>query len=323
MIRRSWQSGMIALARSPTAKAVMQRWGAASALAARFVAGATAETAVARAAALQAQHAIRSSLFYLGEYVDRTDLVAENVAAKLAVAALLGRTDLDVHVSVDPTQIGHNLDPATARRHAFTIAAAVQQAAGDRPGVHALMLDMEDHSVIDATIGLHDAIRSAGLPAALTLQAYLRRTEADVRAQIRRGTRLRLVKGAFIAGREIAFTRRSEVKANTRRLIDLMFSQGSRDAGFYPILATHDDRLQAYALERAAAAGWRAGEYEFEMLLGVRSDVAEDLARRGQRVRFYLPFGRDWWPYAVRRIGENPHNATLLLRALIGSRGSG
>jgi len=251
--------------------------------------------------------------------VDHTDLVAENVSAKLAVAALLGRTGLDVHVSVDPTQIGHSLDPAEAQRNAFAIAEAVHRAACNRPGVHTLMLDMEDQSVVDATIALHDAIKSAGLPVGLTLQAYLRRTEADVRAQIRRGARLRLVKGAFAAGSEIAFTRRFEVKANSRRLIDLMFSRDARDAGFYPILATHDDRLQAYAVERAEAAGWRTGEYEFEMLLGVRGDVAKDLARRGERVRLYLPFGRDWWPYAVRRIGENPRNAMLLLRALVGS----
>jgi proline dehydrogenase len=142
-------------------------------------------------------------------------------------------------------------------------------------------------------------------------------------SQIRRGTRLRLVKGAFAAGSGIAFTRRLEVKANSRRLIELMFSREARDAGSYPILATHDDRLQAYALERAGAAGWRAREYEFEMLLGVRSDVAEDLARRGERVRLYLPFGRDWWSYAVRRIGENPRNALLLLRALVGPARSG
>jgi proline dehydrogenase len=309
---------MITLARSQTAKATMQRWGAASVLASRFVAGATAEEAVACAAALHEMHSIRGSLFYLGEYVDRTDLVAENVSAKLTVAALLGRTGLDVHVSVDPTQIGYSLDPAKAQRNAFTIAEAVHRAACNRPGVHALMLDMEDQSIVDATIALHAAIKSAGLPVALTLQAYLRRTEADIRAQIRRGARVRLVKGAFAAGREIAFTRRSEVKANSRRLIDLMFSRDARDAGFYPILATHDNRLQAYALERAGAAGWRADEYEFEMLLGVRSDVAEDLARRGERVRLYLPFGRDWWPYAVRRIGEDPRNAMLLLRALVG-----
>ncbi|HEV3248968.1 MAG TPA: proline dehydrogenase family protein [Beijerinckiaceae bacterium] len=311
---------MITLARSQTVKATMQqRWGAASLLASRFIAGATAEEAVACAAALYAKHSIRGSLFYLGEYVNSADLVAENVSAKLAVAALLGQTGLDVHVSVDLTQIGHSLDPAKVRLNAFTIAEAVHRAACNRPGVHALMLDMEDQGVVDATIALHDAIKSAGLPAALTLQAYLRRTEADIRAQIRRGTRLRLVKGAFAAGSEIAFTRRFEIKANSRRLIDLMFSRDARNAGFYPILATHDDQLQAYALERAGAAGWRADEYEFEMLFGVRNDVSEDLARRGQRVRLYLPFGQDWWPYAVRRIGENPRNAMLLLRALLGS----
>ena len=165
MIRRTWQSGMITLAWSQTAKATMQRWDAGSVLASRFVAGATAEEAVACAAALHAKHSIRGSLFYLGEYVDRTDLVAENVSAKLAVAAVLGRTGLDVHVSVDPTQIGHSLDPAKAQRNAFTIAEAVHRAACNRPGVHALMLDMEDQSVVDATIALHDAIKSAGLPA--------------------------------------------------------------------------------------------------------------------------------------------------------------
>jgi proline dehydrogenase len=181
------------------------------------------------------------------------------------------------------------------------------------------MFDMEDHSVVDATIALHDAVRSAGLPAALTLQAYLRRTEADIRAQIQRGARLRLVKGAFLAARDIAFTRQSEIKARSRQLIELMFSRGAREAGFYPIIATHDDQLHAYALERARSGGWCSGEYEFEMLLGVRNDVAENLARWGERVRLYLPFGSDWWPYAVRRIGENPRNATLLLRSLIGS----
>jgi proline dehydrogenase len=178
-----------------------------------------------------AKHSIRGSLFYLGEYVDRPDLIAENVSAKLAVATLLGRTGLDVHVSVDLTQIGHSLDPAKARLNAFTIAEAVDRAACNRPGVHALMLDMEDQSVVDATITLHDAIKSAGLPAALTLQAYLRRTEADIRAQIRHGARLRLVKGAFAAGNDIAFTHRFEIKANSRRLIDLMFSRDARGCG--------------------------------------------------------------------------------------------
>lgn len=316
MIRRLWQTGMIRLARSPSAKRLMQQGPAASVLAARYVAGATAEMAVSRAAALHAQDGIRASLFYLGEYVDRADLVAENLAAKLSAAEQLGRAGLDVHVSVDPTQIGHSLDPALARRNAFAIAERVAANAGSRPGIHALMLDIEDETVVDATIALHTALVGAKLPAALTLQAYLRRTETDLAAQIACGSRIRLVKGAFAAGSDVAFTRQAEIKASWRRLVELMFSRSARASGFYPIIATHDDRLQAHAIEQAEANGWRAGEYEFEMLLGVRADVALALARLGHRVRLYLPFGRDWWPYAIRRIGENPRNAVLLARSL-------
>jgi len=307
---------MIALARSNTLKAAIQGSHATSALALRYVAGRSPEAAINRAAALFERHQIRSSLFYLGEYVDRLELVEENVAAKLAVAGLLGGAGLDVHVSVDPTQIGFGLDADLARRNARRIAEAVAQSAANRPGVHALVFDMEDQTVVDATIELHDAIRSANLPVALTLQAYLRRTETDLLVQIRRGARVRVVKGAFAAAPDVAFSRRADIKANSRRLIDLMFSREAHDAGFYPIIATHDDRLQAYAIARAAAAGWRPGDYEFEMLFGVRFDLAESLARRGERMRLYLPFGRDWWPYALRRIGENPQNAWLLLRSL-------
>ncbi len=130
---------------------------------------------------------------------------------------------------------------------------------------------------------------------------------------------MRLVHGALAADRGAAFARRG-AKANFRRLIDLMFSREARGAGLYPIVATHDERLHAHALERAAAGGWRAGEgYEFEMLLGVRPGLAEALARRGERVRLYVPFGRDWWPYAVRRVGENPRNAWLLARSALGA----
>jgi proline dehydrogenase len=318
MLRRAWQSSMIALARSQRAKLAIQNAHTASKLARRYVAGATADAGIARAAALLSERSIHSSLFYLGEYVNTQELVLENVAAKRTVAALLGRAGLDVHVSVDPTQIGHSIDPAEARRNAFAIAEAIAQAASGRPGFHALMLDMEDQSVTDVTIALHDAIRAAGFPTALTLQAYLRRTEMDLRAQVRRGARVRLVKGAFAARRDVAFTSQAEIKSNSLRLIDQMFAAEARDAGFYPVVATHDEDLHVFAIERAETNGWRADEYEFEMLLGVRDDVAANLARRGYRVRLYVPFGRDWWPYAVRRIGENPRNLGLLVRSVLG-----
>jgi proline dehydrogenase len=235
----------------------------------------------------------------------------------LSIVARLADSPLDLHVSVDPTQIGHMLDPALARRNAFTVAEAIARAPQDALRVRAMMLDMEDQSFTDATIALHDELRDGGLPAALTLQAYLRRTEADLRRQIERGAHVRLVKGAFVAGAATTFTHRAEIKANSRRLIDLMFSRGARDSGFYPSIATHDDQLQRYAAERASETGWPDDAWEIEMLLGVRDDLAAALAANGRRVRLYLPFGRDWWPYAIRRIGENPGNAALLARSLI------
>jgi len=310
---------MIGLARSPRAKSFMQSARATSGLATRYVAGETPAQSVGRAEELLGRHGLRSSLFYLGEYVDTPSLVEENVANKLAVAKALGRAGLDVHVSVDPTQVGHGLDPELARRNVLAIAEAVAHAANNRPGVHGAMLDMEDQAVTNFTIALHDDLRAAGLPSALTLQAYLRRTEEDLLSQIRAGARVRLVSGAFAAGRDVAFTRRTEIKSRFRRLIDMMFSPEARDRGFYPVVATHDNRLHAHATGRAEANGWRPDEYEFEMLLGVRGEVAKALARQGQRVRLYLPFGRDWWPHAARRIGENPRNAWLLARSAIAS----
>jgi proline dehydrogenase len=320
MLSRLWQSAMIALARSGRVSRFMRNGRVTSGLSRRFIASGDETVGVARAQALLREQGLRASLFYLGEYVDQPALVDENVAAKLAVTRALAGTGLDIHVSVDMTQVGHLLDPALTRRNLDTIAEAIRDAAASAPGpgLHCLMLDMEDPSVVDATIALHDGLAERGFPVALTLQAYLKRTEADLAARIRRGGRVRLVKGAFVGEPAYAYTRRPDVKANFRRLIDIMFSEDAREAGFYPIVATHDAHLIAHARDRARAGGWTPGRYEFEMLLGVREPLARALAAEGERVRLYVPFGRDWWPYTVRRIGEAPANAALLARALVG-----
>jgi len=316
MFHKLWQSTLIALARSARVKNFAQNSRATSFLSGKYVSGSTPEAGIIRAQDLLAQHGIRSSLFYMGEYVDDWDLVTQNVDNKLEIAARLGRAGLDVHVSVDPTQIGHHLDPDVVAGHAERLASAVQAAVGNKGGVNCLMFDMEDASLNDPTIAVHNRMQDMGLPVALTLQAYLRRTRQDLQMQIARGSRVRLVKGAFAADSDIAFSRRGDVKANSRRLIGQMLSVQAREAGFYPVIATHDTALQDFAIETARANGWVAGEYEFEMLLGVRQDVAQALAKRGERVRLYVPFGRDWWPHAARRIGENPANAMLLMRSL-------
>ena len=317
MLRRAWQNTMIGLARSGGVTRFVQGSRLGAALARRYVAGATAEAALARATQLKDVGSIRGSLFFLGEYVSDLATIETTVLEQLSMVAQLAGSPLDLHVSVDPTQIGHMLDPALARRNAFAVAEAIAAAPKDATRVTAMMIDMEDQSFTDATIALHDELRDGGLPVALTLQAYLRRTEADLSRQIARGAHVRLVKGAFIADAATSFTRRSEIKANSRRLIDLMFSPTARDSGFYPSIATHDEALQRYAAERAAENGWPDHAWEIEMLIGVRDTLAASLAASGRRVRLYLPFGRDWWPYAIRRIGENPANAALLAHSLI------
>ncbi|QIG51664.1 proline dehydrogenase [Nordella sp. HKS 07] len=311
---------MIALARSSAVKDFMQNRRGMRKLAERFVAGSDAAAAVDTALQLLDKKNIRTSFYYLGEYVDRLELVQENVDQKLAIAGRLTDEALDVHVSVDPTQIGLQTDPDQVGPRARTIGRAITRASAGKPGLHCLMLDMEDASVVDFTLALHDDLRRLELPAAITLQAYLRRTERDVERLIAAGAKVRLVKGAFVGSREVAFTSEAEIKANYRKLVGLMLSAQARASGFYPIIATHDDRIQAEAIALARKNGWPQGAYEFEMLLGVRSDVAEALARQGERVRLYVPFGCDWWPYAIRRIGENPANGMLLARSLLSRR---
>jgi len=343
MFRRLWQSNMIALARSGKVKRFMQTSRATSFLRDKYVAGETPDSGIERAEYLFSHYQIRSSLFYMGEYVDEPALVAENIENKLRVIQALCPTGMDLHVSVDPTQIGHQVAPESVEANARQIARAllagsnchsdllkadhVAERVNDAqpearpmnsaPSLNCLLFDMEDASLNAPTIALHNQLQDEGLPVALTLQAYLHRTFDDMQAQIQRGSTVRLVKGAFAAGPELALQSTRDIKANSRKLIELMLSPQARESSFYPVIATHDTRLHDFAISTARTNGWQPGEYEFEMLLGVREDVAKALAQRGERVRLYVPFGKDWWPHAVRRIGENPKNAVLLARSLV------
>lgn len=321
MFRRIWQAGLISVATSEPLKRMMQSWSPTSRLATRYVAGSTAGEGAESAKDLFEAHGIRASLFYLGEYVDTPALVQVNREAKIAVARALKPTGLDVHVSVEPTQIGFSIDRDLGRRNAIAIAEEIAAASEGRDdGIHCLMFDMEDPSVTDDTISLHDDLHSAGLPVAQTLQAYLKRTPDDMAAKIRQGAKVRLVKGAFAARQAIAFTRHGDIKDAYRRIGRQMLSREARDRGFYPIFGTHDDGIHEELIDCAEANGWRPNEFEIEMLYGARDDVARELVESGHRARLYLPFGEDWWPYAVRRIAENPGNAMLLGRAIVTRR---
>jgi proline dehydrogenase len=309
------QNAMIGLARSATVSRLMRGAGARTALASRFVGGADVDAAVAVARRLFDRHGIRASLFYLGEYVAERAAVEFNVGQALAAAEALGRHGLDVHVSVDPTAIGFMESDAYGGANALRIAEAVARQP-PRPGRgNTVMLDMEDLSVRDLTCRLHTSLSERGLPAALTLQGRRRRTLDDLRALVGRPAAVRLVKGAFPEPAAHDHQGRAEIERAYLEAARLMLSPDARAAGFYPSFATHDDKLALAIIDYALGQGWAPDQFEFEMLYGVRSDWQIALRRMGYHVRVYLPFGADWWPYAVRRVGENPRNAWLLARS--------
>lgn len=307
----AWQRCAITIARSGGAKRVLQPVIGRTVLARRFVAYETAEAAVSAAQSLLADSGITASLFYLGEYIDDSGRTEETVRQSCEVAELLGQVGLDVHVSVDPTAIGYLTSERLCKDNAERIARAVAASAGGR---RYLMLDMEDLAMLEPTLDLLHHLRSRELPAAITLQARLRRTRDDLVPLLKTPTSVRLVKGAFPLGPEHDYQGRRAITGNFLSLAAMMLSAEARETGFYPSFGTHDDAIGREIVRIADANGWRRDEYEIEFLYGVRTAWQHELRRNGVAVRVYLPFGIDWWPYVMRRLGENPRNLLLLTR---------
>jgi len=181
------------------------------------------------------------------------------------------------------------------------------------------MLDMEDFSVVQKTLDLRERMAEAGYPTGITIQAYLHRSGQDLRELVEAGTAaVRLVKGAFAESRNHAWTNRTDINREFLSGSAVLLSAEAKAQGIYPIFATHDEEMIQAIVELAEQNRRSKEEYEFEMLLGVRKPLQQSLVADGHRLRLYLPFGTDWWPYTVRRIGENPANLRFVVNALLG-----
>ena len=315
-----WQEGMIRLARSGAVTDFIQRREWAGGLAARFVGGPDATAATRRALGLHAD-GVGASLFCLGEYIEDPRAVQAIVERVARAMSGLSAAGLDVHVSVDPTQLGLLISRQRCEENVLRLGEALAGLGVPEPhrGHHVLMLDMEDAGVTDTTLDLHDLLRARGLPAAVTVQAYLHRTAADLARLVGSGAWVRLVKGALAEPGPVAARRRAEIDLRYVRGVRALLAPAARRAGCYPSFATHDERLIDIVLDTAWRQGWSRDEFEFEMLYGVRPELQRALVARGYRVRAYLPFGTDWFPYAIRRVGESPRNLRFAVRALSGA----
>ncbi len=289
----------------------------AQAIVGRYVAGESSEGAVAVARALRSD-GLLVTLDYLGE--DTTD--AQRAAATAAqYVHLLGKLAAEglteggaVEVSVKPTAVGlllgaegqrgpNPLGLRIATEHLERIVTAARDAGTT------VTVDAEDHRITQAGLRVAAALRPRFGSLGSVLQAALRRTEADIRELAAPGVRVRLCKGAYAEPPAEAFDTRHDIdKSFARCLRILMAGPG------YPMIATHDPRL--ITITRSLSLARDAGSFEYQMLYGVRPDEQRRLAAAGAKVRVYLPYGGDWYPYLVRRLAERPSNLALFLRSL-------
>ena len=274
----------------------------------RYMAGETLDDALALVAALNAE-GIRGTLDVLGESVTSPGQAdATEREYRRALEALAERR-LDSGISIKLSALGLEFDAGVAERH---LRAVVECANAHGRFVR---IDMEDSRLTDATLGMYRRLRADGHDdVGIVLQAYLRRSLADVHALADLAPSVRVVTGIYVEPRRIAYRDMEIVNRNFTFLLDVLMSQGS-----YVGIATHDERLVWEALRLVDRHGLDRDRYEFQMLLGVAEDVAELLVDAGHRVRVYVPFGEAWYAYSLRRLKENPAIAGYVARDVLGS----
>ena len=311
-----WQKLMIYIARNEKIKNYFQSRRKLSQLARKFV-GAKDETEAVKLAWKLMVEKTFTSLFYLGEYVIDLQVVEKTMESLFKISEMLSKSDLDIHISVDPTQIGLQIDNSKCLYNLHKLAEKIKLDTTNKLkkwNKCFLMIDMEDSTVCEQTINYYNELINKELPVPLTLQSYLQRTGDDLRKIIYNGGIVRLVKGAFAEKSLVAITSKNEINEAYIAHSRMMLSDEAKLSGFYPIFATHDDKMIDRINQIAKKNKWRKNEYEFEMLYGVRVDYQKTLVNGGYKLRLYLPYGKDWWPYAIRRVGENPKNIKYLLR---------
>jgi proline dehydrogenase len=259
-----------------------------------------------------------ATLDVLGEEIANPDEARAIADAYRAAIDAFERGKLDSNISVKPTALGLKLGYDLCRENLEDVV----RHADERNNF--VRIDMEDSSTTDDTLRMYRELRAAGHDnVGVVLQARLKRTLADVRDLADLGPNIRLCKGIYIERPEIAYRDFDSVRASFVQALEELL-----EAGCYVGIATHDEWLVEQGQRLTAARGLGPEEYEFQMLLGVRPALGDELVRGGQRLRIYTPFGRQWYAYSLRRLQENPKIAGYIAadtvgRLLPGRNGSG
>ncbi|RJS47838.1 proline dehydrogenase [Nocardioides cavernaquae] len=303
---------MLLLAKSQAVKRLVTTVPVTRAVVARYVPGENTEEAVETAAALIAE-GMNVSLDFLGEDTLQEAQADATVAEYLRLLhALAGRgLTASAEVSVKLTAIGLRLPNGDkiALENARTICQAARDVGTD------VTIDMEDHTVTDATLDVLHELRREFPETGGVLQAYLHRTEQDCHDLAGTGSRIRLCKGAYDEPADVAWRDRHEIDLSYVRCLKVLLAGDG-----YPMIASHDPRMIAIAQRIADDHGRGPGGHEFQMLYGIRPEEQRRLAAAGESVRVYLPYGQEWWGYLTRRLAERPANLSFFVRSLMSRR---
>jgi len=271
----------------------------------RFVAGQTLDDAVEAARAVN-RAGQSASLDLLGENVSDEAGARRAAEGYIAIFDRIAREKLDANVSLKLTQLGLDLGDALCQELLEKIVARAS-ALGNF-----VRIDMEGSAYTQRTVDITKRVRAKHAGVGTVMQSYLYRAEQDIRDLLAVGCRIRLCKGAYKEPPEVAFPKKEEVDANYVKLMKLLLP-----SGIYHGIATHDPAMIRATKDFVRERNIGRGQFEFQMLYGIRTDLQQQLVREGFRLRVYIPFGTDWFPYFMRRLAERPANLVFFLRNLL------
>jgi len=271
----------------------------------RYVAGETLEDALRAIETLRDEGAL-ATLDLLGEEVREAERTSAAVAEYERMLSAIAERSLPSNISVKPTSLGLKIDPELCRRHLQRL---LEVADGYGNFVR---IDMEDATTTETTLAVYRDLFARHRNVGVVLQAYMRRTLADIDGLPSEQANVRLCKGIYIESRRVAYKAYETVRLNFLQALEKLLTRG-----VYVGIATHDDHLVCGALALIDRLQVPRERYEFQMLLGVEPELRSILIGSGHRLRVYVPYGRDWYPYSIRRLRENPHIARHVMRAML------
>jgi proline dehydrogenase len=299
------KSAFLYLSQSERFKTFLTRFRSFNNVTRRFVAGEELDDAVEAIRQLN-RRGISASFDHLGESITSEVETRKEVNEYVRVLDSIHESRLDSNVSVKLTQLGLDVSQDLCYANTRTIVEAALRYN------NFVRIDMEDSTKTDATLQVFKRLRAEFENVGIVIQAYLFRSEKDTEELLELGARIRLCKGAYKEPPSVAFPRKADVDANYIKLTKMLLSSSA-----YHGIATHDGNMIAATVQFAKERNISPDKFEFQMLYGIRRDLQEKLVRDGYRMRVYVPYGRYWYPYFMRRLAERPPNVWFVLRNMI------